>query len=64
MEVEKKYLSVEECATILGCSQMTVRRLVYGGKLKSVNIGVSSRRIHRISIEEFERFVEETATDK
>jgi len=39
------YLSVKECAALLGCNSITIRRALHRGSIKSVRVG----SLYRIS---------------
>ncbi len=54
-EALKNLYSIEDAAERLGVSRFTVRRLVYGSELKSVNVN-SRRMIPRQELERVEQF--------
>jgi len=63
-KMEEKFYTIPECAKLLKCSDKTIRRLILKNKLIACDIGAGQRKVYRIPVEELERFVEETATDK
>lgn len=63
-KMEEKFYTIPECAKLLKCSEKTVRRLILKNKLIACDIGAGSRKVYRIPVEELERFVSETATNK
>jgi excisionase family DNA binding protein len=48
---DEKLLSVKEAAALLGCTPITVYRLIYRGQLRSCRVG-RSRKIHPAFIRE------------
>lgn len=48
--IEEKYLTVKAVSEILGYHEMTVRRMIYDGKLASIKIGRKSVRIPQSEI--------------
>lgn len=65
MKIENMELyTVSECAELLKCSGKTIQRLIEKKKLQAFDIGAGQRKVYRIPVEELERFVEETATNK
>jgi excisionase family DNA binding protein len=53
--MEKKFLSVQETAELLGVNVQTVYRWIYGGKIKTHSVGRKYRK--SIPIEEINKFI-------
>lgn len=50
-ELEQKYISLRELATVLGISKTYAHKLVIGGKIKAIKVGT----VWRVPVEEIEK---------
>jgi excisionase family DNA binding protein len=57
--MERRALTINETAEVLGTHPETIRRMVREGSLRAVRLGTGSRSPYRISNEEIDRFLQE-----